>query len=155
VVGRADEDHLVAEERLVGDRAVPRRRTDDAELELAPRDLLDDRLCVGDREVDGHLGVRLRELTQEDRDDRAAGAGRGAHGELAAQRPLRFARDVLEELTLEREQPLRAAIEPVARLCRLDPPPGAVEELLADALLQRADLLAHRGLGDAEPLGGL
>ena len=48
--GRADEDHLVAEERLVRDGSVPRRRSDDAELELAARDLLDDRLRVRDRQ---------------------------------------------------------------------------------------------------------
>ena len=54
-----------------------------------------------------------------------------------------------------REQPLRSAIEPEAGLGRLDPAAGAVEEPLADPLLERPDLQADRGLGDAELVGGL
>ena len=83
-VGQADEDDLVAEEWLVGDRAVARGEADDAELELAACHPVDDRLRVRDREVNGHLGVRLGELAEKNRDDSAARAGRRAHGELAA-----------------------------------------------------------------------
>ena len=75
--------------------------------------------------------------------------------ELPAQRPLGLAGDLLEQLPLEREQPLCAAVEPGPRLGRLHAAPGAVEQLLADALLERADLLAHRRLRDAEPLSRL
>ena len=73
--GRAGEDDLVAEERLEDDRALAARRADDAELELAVGDPLDDVLGVGDRERDA--------------DARGCGAGtrRGA-----AARPCRRAR---------------------------------------------------------------
>ena len=60
-----------------------------------------------------------------------------------------------EELLLEREQALCAPVEPAARIGRLDAPPGAVEQLQAEPLLERPDLEAHRRLGDAELLGGL
>ena len=52
VPGRDREHDLVAEERLEDDAAVAARGADDAELELALGDLLDDALRVGDRERD-------------------------------------------------------------------------------------------------------
>ena len=61
-------------------------------------------------------------------------------------------RDLLEQLLLEREQPLRAAVEPPPGLGRLDAAAGAVEELRAEPLLERADLEADGRLRDAEPL---
>ena len=155
VLRRANEDHLVVEERLVRDGAVAGRRADDAELKLAPRDLLDDRLRVRDGEVDRDVGVRLGELAQEHRDDRAARAGRGTERELPAERPFRIAGDLVEELPLEREHPLGAAVEPVPRLGRLDASSGAVEQLLAEPVFERTDLLADGRLRDAEPLGSL
>ena len=154
VARRADEDDLVAEERLVGDGAVARGGADDAELELAAGDAVDDRLRVGDREVDRHLGVRLGELAEEHWDDRASRPGRCAQSELTAQRPLGVAGEVLEQLPLLREQPLRATVEAQPRLGRLDAAAGAVEELLPEPVLERADLKAHRRLSDPEPLGG-
>jgi hypothetical protein len=48
MAGRADEDHLVAEERLERDRAVPPCGADDSELEPPVGDELDHRLRVGD-----------------------------------------------------------------------------------------------------------
>ena len=59
--------------------------------------------------------------------------------------------ELLEQLLLEREHPLRAAVEAQPGLGRLDPPPGAVEQLRPEPLLERAHLLADRRLGDAEP----
>jgi hypothetical protein len=130
VVRRAHEDHLVAEERFVCDGSVPRRRSDDAELELAARDLLDDRLRARDRQVDRDLRVRLGELAEQNRDDRAARARRRAQRELPAKRPFGSARDLVEQLPLEREHALRAPVETVARLGRLHAPARAVEQLL-------------------------
>ena len=75
--------------------------------------------------------------------------------ELPAQRPLGFAGDLVEQLPLEREHALRAPVETVARLGRLHAPARAVEQLLPEALLERADLLADRRLRDAEPLSRL
>src|SRR5438309_2149698 len=49
----------------------------------------------------------------------------------------------------------RAAVEATAGLGRLDPASRSIEELQAEALLERADLEAHRRLRDAELLGSL
>ena len=153
VIRRADENDLVSEEGLVDDRAVARGGADDAELQLSPSDPVDDRLRVGDREVDRHLGVRLGELTEEHGDDRASRSRRCAQSELTVQRPFGLPGDVLEQLPLLRQQPLRSTVEASPGLSRLDPAARAVEELLPEAVLERADLEAHRRLGDSEPLG--
>src|SRR5207237_8904009 len=58
---------------------------------------------------------------------------------------------LLDELLLEREQLLRVAVEEQPRLGGLDAPPGPVEQPLAEPLLERPDLEAHRRLGDPEP----
>ncbi len=63
--------------------------------------------------------------------------------------------DVVEHLLLEREQALRAAVEPRSGLGRLDAATGAVEELRPEPLLERAHLERDRRLGDAELLRGL
>src|SRR5256885_8033151 len=55
----------------------------------------------------------------------------------------------------EREQSLRTAVEPQARLGRLDPAARAVEQLRAEALLERSHLQADRRLRHPEPLRGL
>ena len=70
--------------------------------------------------------------------------------ELPAERPLRLA-ELLEQLLLEREHPLRAAVEPHPGLGRLDTPPGAVEELRPEPLLERTHLLTDRRLRHPEP----
>src|SRR2546430_1321371 len=144
------EDDLVPEERLEDHRALAARRSDDAELELAPADEVDDRLRVEDGEADRRPGVRRLELAEERRKHRAARAGRGADLEAAGKRTLGDGGDLLDELLLEREQLLRAAIEEHPGLGGLDAPSGPVEEPLAEPLLERPDLEAHRGLGDAE-----
>ena len=63
--------------------------------------------------------------------------------------------ELVEQLPLEREHPLRPAVERVPGLGRLDAPPGAVEQPLPKPFLERANLEAHRGLRDAQPLRGL
>ena len=64
-------------------------------------------------------------------------------------------REVGEELVLDGEEALGAAVEREPGLGRLDAPPGAVDELLPDALLERPNLKADRRLGHPEPLGRL
>ena len=102
-----------------------------------------------------HQRVELLELAEHDRQDAAARAGGGADLEPPLQLALRLLPELGEHLLLEREQPLRPAVEPKARLGRLDAATRPVEELLAEALLERADLQTDRGLGHAELVGGL
>ena len=102
-----------------------------------------------------HLRVEPLELGEHDRQDAPAGPRRAADLEPARELAFGVVPELLEDLLLEREQPLRPAIEPHPGLGRLDPPPGAVEELLPEPLLERADLEAHRRLRDAELVGGL
>ena len=139
---RAGEDHLVAEERLERDRAVPPGGADDPELEPPVGDELDDGLRVRDRRAAPAARVVALELAEQERERRSPPgpveapissvprSGPSGLGELA------------EQLLLEREQPLRAAVEPEPRLGRLDAPARAVEQLRAEPLLERPHLLA-------------
>ena len=115
----------------------------------------------GGASATGRARVRLaRPVVSEsiaERYSRLAREGAGGRAEL--QRPGQHALvaggDLLDDLLLEREQPLRAAVEPQPGLGRLDAPPGAVEQLGPEPLLERPHLQADGGLGDPEPLRGL
>ena len=113
---RHGEHDLVAEERLEDDAAVPPRGADDAELELAPRDLLDHALRVRHRQRDVHARVQPLELAEH---DRAAPSRPGPVEAPISSRPRQLALGLLaelgEQLLLEREQPLRAPVEAPAR----------------------------------------
>ena len=74
VAGRDGEHDLVAVEGLERDAAMAAAGPDDAELELAPPDLLDDRVRVGHRQRDVHLRVELLELAEQDGQDAPARA---------------------------------------------------------------------------------
>ena len=95
------------------------------------------------------------ELGEDHRHDGAAGPGRCTELEAAGQLALGLLAELREQLLLHRKQTLRAAVEATAGLGRLDPASRPIEELQAEALLERADLEAHRRLRDAELLGGL
>src|SRR5581483_9605827 len=133
---RADQDHLVAKERLERDRAVAARGADDPELEATIGDELDDRLRVRYGEGNVERGVRALKLAQEERQHDRRGTGRGADLERPLQRTLGPAQ-LLEQLLLEREQALRAPVEAQSGLGRLDPAARAVEQLRAEPLLER------------------
>src|SRR5215212_3744930 len=154
MAGRNREDHLVAEERLEDDTAVTRRGAHDPQLELALRHLLDDAIRVRDRQGDAQLGVFALELAEQHRNDRATRSGRGAERQLAAQHTI-VAGELVEEVPLEHEHPLRGAVEPLPGFGRLDPAPRPVEQLGSEPLLQRPNLEADRRLGHPEPLGRL
>src|SRR4029077_16170627 len=111
---------LVAEERLEDDRAVLARGADDPELELPLRDHVDDGLRVEDRQGDRRLRRLLGKLADHLWHDRPARAGRGAELEPAPDRGLLLGRELLEELLLDREETLRAAIEALTCLGGLD-----------------------------------
>ena len=130
-------------------------RADDAELELARGDALDHGLRVGDRQRDPDARVLALELAEQQRHDDRRGACRRAELQLAGELALALAGDLVEDLSLEREQPLGAAIEPHAGLGRLDAAAGAVEQLRPEPLLERPHLQRDGGLGDAEALGRL
>ena len=138
VAGRAREHDLVAEERLERHAAVAPRRADDAELELPAGDVLDDRLRVGDGERDARPpGSRAGTRRGGAAATIAAGPGRRAELERPGELALAAGRDLVEQLLLEREQPLRARGRVAARLGRLDPTARAVEQLRAEPLLER------------------
>ena len=149
------EHDLVPIERLERDAAVAACDADDPELELAPPDLLDDRVRVGHRQRDVHQRMKLLELAEDDGQDAPARPGRRADLEPALELALGLLAELREQLLLEREQPLRPAVEPEAGLGRLDPAAGAVEEPLADALLERPDLQTDRRLRHPELVGRL
>src|SRR5581483_837855 len=94
----------------------------------------------------------LRELAEELGDDDPAGPGRGADLERAGELLVALERDLRDDLLLERQQPLRAAVEAHPGLRRLDAAAGAVEELRPEPLLERPDLEADRRLRHPEPL---
>ena len=71
------------------------------------------------------------------------------------ERALALGGDLVEQLLLELQHALRAAEQPHPGLGRLDAAAGAVEQLRAEALLERPHLERHGRLRDAEPLGGL
>ena len=153
--GRADQDHLVLEDRLEAHGAVAPRSAHDPELELAVGDELDDRLRVVHLERDAEAGVALVELAEQHRHDDRGRPGRGADRELARELAAAVRGDLAEHLLFELQHPLGAAVEAQARLGRLDPPAGAVEQLHPEALLERAHLQRDSGLGDAQALGRL
>jgi hypothetical protein len=95
------------------------------------------------------------ELAEQDRDDRAARAGRGADCERAAELAAFALLELLDQLLLELQHPLRAAVEREPGLGRLDAAAGAVEQSAVEPFLERADLEADGRLRDAEPLGRL
>src|ERR687895_97240 len=154
VSGRADEDHFIAKEGFEHDRSMGTRRPHDAELELALGDELDDALRVEDRQGDLDAGVAEVELAEEQRYDAASGAGRGADPDRAGELAVGLGDDLVDELLLESEQPLCAPVQAPPGLRWLNATPGAVEELPAETLLERADLLADSRLREPELLGG-
>ena len=100
-------------------------------------------------------GMGELELAEQQRHDDRGGPGGRTELKLAPELALALAGELVEQLLLEREQALRAAVEPQARLGRLDATAGAVEELRAEPLLERAHLERHGRLRDTEALGGL
>ncbi len=155
MAGRACEHDLVAEERLEDDATVTARGADDAELELALGDVVDDRLRVRNGQPDTNVLMLLDELAQKQRNDCAAGPGGSPELERSGQVTFALAGHLLEQLLLQREQLLRGRVETEPCLRRLDAPSGAVKELGPEALLERANLQADSRLRHAEPLGRL
>jgi hypothetical protein len=137
---RAHEDHLVGEERLEADATMTPGGADDPQLELAGRNTLDDGMRVRDREKDPHQRVLTLELAENDGNDDCRRSRRCPQHEVSCEIALARGAHVGDELILEREHPLSAAVEPPSRLGRLDASTRAVEELRAQALLQRSHL---------------
>ena len=80
------------------------------------------------------------ELAEQERHDDRGRARGGSELELAAELALTLAGELVEQLLLEREQALCAAVEAQAGLGRLDATARAVEELRAEPLLERPHL---------------
>ena len=152
VAARDGEHDLVPEERL---EATPRWRrcAPTTPSSSSRRATCSMTCCVSETDsATRHGRMPPLELAEDDRQHRPARPGGGADLEPAGELALRLLAELGEELLLLREQPLRAAVEALARLGRLDAAAGAVEELPAEPLLERADLEAHRRLRDAELL---
>jgi lipopolysaccharide/colanic/teichoic acid biosynthesis glycosyltransferase len=155
VVGRHGEHDLVARQRLELEGAVTPERADDSQLELPLGDPLDDRLGIRDREGHLHPRVIALEVAKEKRDEVRS----RARGRADRERPLKLAAGLLlelgKQLSLELKEALGSAIEPEAGFRRLDTATRSVEELSAQALLERPNLEAHRRLRHTETLRGL
>src|SRR6185437_1853618 len=135
-----------------GDTAVAASGSDDAELELPVRNLVDERLGVRHGQPHADVQVLLVELAEQEWHHRAAGAGRGPELERAGDRALVVGLELFEEMLLERKQPLRRRVEHAPGLGRFHTAPGAVEQLAPEPLLERADLQADRRLSHPEAL---
>jgi lipopolysaccharide/colanic/teichoic acid biosynthesis glycosyltransferase len=154
MLSRTRQDDLVSKERLEHDTTLPPRGTDDTELELAPSDLLDDALRIEDRERYVDFRMSALELAEKQRNDRPTRPSRRTELETPGQHA-GVVRQLREQLLLRCQHSLSTAVEAPPGLRRLDAPPRAVEELLAESLFQRPDLKAHGGLRHPEPLRGL
>ena len=139
-------------QRLEADTAMTRRRADDPELQLTFGHEVDHRLGVVHLESDADAWALLLELAEELGHDDRRRPGRRSERERACELAVLLGRDVVEELLLELKHALGAAIQPPARFGGLDAPARAVEELQAEALLERPHLQRDGRLGDAEPL---
>ena len=93
------------------------------------------------------------EVAEEQRDQVGPRPGRGSDRKPPVELTGTVLLQVGEQLLLRLKQALRGAVEPAAGLGRLDAPPGTVEQTPAEPLLERANLLADRGLCHPEPLG--
>ena len=107
---------------------------------------------VGDGEEDADIGILALELAENDRHDDRCRPRRGTQDEVACEVALTGRGYLRDELILESKHPLRAAIQPPARLRRFHAPTRAVEELRAEPLLEGAHLERHRRLRHAEPV---
>src|SRR5688572_10020830 len=98
--------------------------------------------------------IALLKVAEQKRHDIVAGACRGADLDRSAQLALRAGRHFLEQLLFEQQQALCAAIEQQAGFGGLDAAARAIEQPLAEPLLERGDLQADRRLREPEVLGG-
>ena len=131
---------------------MPPRGADDAELELARGHSLDDEWVsetVRNTRTSGFWRWNSPSTTGT---TTAAGPVEAPSTRSPARSPSADAATSADELILEREHPLRPAVEPPACLGRLDAPARAVEELRPEPLLERAYLQRDGRLRDAEPV---
>ena len=110
---------------------------------------------VRDGEEDTYVGVQLLELAEHERDRDRRRARRRTEHEVARELALTGCGYLGDQLILEREHALRAAVEPPTGLGRLDAAARAVEQLRPEPLLERPNLQRDGRLGDAEPVGRL
>ncbi len=100
-------------------------------------------------------GKLERELAQQAGQNHAARAGRRADFEGAGELALGFVGELVDDLLLELQQPLRAPVEAKTGLGRLDSASGAVEQTHPEPPLERAHLQRDGGLRHPEALRSL
>ena len=148
---RADEDHLVREERLELDSAAAAGGADDAELELALGHEGDDRLRVVHRQANVQRRVRLMELAEEQRHDDRRRARRCADLERARERArTRARRGRRAAAPRARAAAVRSGRAACLRRSGTTRRPERSSSWMPTPLLERAHLLADGRLRDAE-----
>ena len=137
---------LVVEERLEArprGAGAPRRRCRARARGAATRSTTD---CVSETESATSTSGFARWNSQSRSGTTiAAGPVEAPSASSPASAPSPSPATLVEQLLLQREQPLRAAVEPQPRLGRLDAPARAVEQLRAEPLLERANLQETAG----------
>ena len=154
MIRRHDQHDLVAQERLKHQRTMRTLSTNDAELELAIQDAIDNRLGVVNAQRDDHVGVLLMERAEQRRQNPLARPRRCTDHQVARQL-VALVFQAPKEIALGPENALGMAIGNIASLRRLDHATRAIDQLTPKALFKRTNCQRHGRLGDAELLSGL
>lgn len=105
-------------------------------------------------EMDGDAGVAVGDRLDQRHREAAAGGGRQAEADLAGRVLGRRAHQLPRPRQLAQDR-ARVLAEDEAEIGRRDAARVALEQLDAELFLERADVLAERGLGDAQRFGRL
>ena len=155
MAGRADQDHLVLEDRLEAHGPVTPRGADDAELEPSVGDEVDDRLRVVHLERDAEVGVALWNSQSSTGTTTAAGPVEAPIESSPVRAPRTVRGDLAEHLLLELQQALGAAVQAQSRLGRLHPPARAIEQLRPRRFSSARTCNETAGCVTPEPFSGL
>ena len=151
--GGADVEDLVAHDRAHVELVVVDRQQHDAGLELAAPDALDDRRGVAADQPHRHVGMAAQERGHELVDPPGRGLAEDADRDGSASERGELA-DAVGGVLDRAQAAGRVLGEGAARLGGDHAASGADEEVGAERLLELADLLGDRGLGDAQGLRG-
>jgi hypothetical protein len=149
VADRHHENQFVGHQLAVLDAAVGQPCSDHADLGAAFGDPIHDGAAVADQERDRDVRKLLLEAADERRQHVLAGNGARGHEQIARQ-PALEAVHGLERLALELEHTRGVREEEAARARGLRSPAEPVEQPHTQLLLERADVLGNRRLGEEQ-----